>query len=51
MVTPAQKNVIMYLLDEAGDYQLRDELYAPGLIPVAVLPELQMAWAEVFEGV
>lgn len=31
--------------------QLRGEFYTLGLIPVATLPELQMEWAEVFEGV
>jgi Uma2 family endonuclease len=51
VVAPEQKNVIVYLLDETGRYQLRGEFYTPGLIPVATLPELQMEWAEVFEGV
>jgi hypothetical protein len=34
-----------------GRYQLRGEFYTPGLVPVATLPELQIEWAEVFEGV
>ncbi|RSK31740.1 Uma2 family endonuclease [Hymenobacter metallilatus] len=51
VVEPGQKNIIVYLLDEAGRYQLRGEFYTPGLVPVATLPELQMEWAEVFEGV
>ncbi|WP_232066372.1 Uma2 family endonuclease [Hymenobacter sp. BT18] len=51
MVTPEQRNVVIYLLGEDGRYQLRGEFYTPGLIPVATLPELQMEWTEVFEGV
>ena len=51
MVWPEQKNVIVYLLGDAGRYELRGEFYTPGLIPVATLPELLMEWAEVFEGV
>jgi len=51
MVTPEQKNVIIYLLSDAGRYELRGEFYTPGPIPVATLPELQMEWAEVFEGI
>lgn len=51
MVTPEQKNVIVYVLSDAGRYELRGEFYTPGLIPVATLPGLQLEWAEVFEGV
>ncbi|WP_139920574.1 Uma2 family endonuclease [Hymenobacter sp. DG01] len=51
IVTPEQKNVVVYLLSDEGRYELRGEFYTPGLIPVATLPELQIAWAEVFEGV
>ncbi|GAB2792592.1 Uma2 family endonuclease [Hymenobacter luteus] len=51
IVTPEQKNVVVYLLNEEGRYELRGEFYTPGLIPVATLPELQIEWAEVFEGV
>ncbi len=50
MVTPEQKNVVIYLLKD-GRYQLLGEFYTPGLIPVTTLPELQMVWDEVFEGV
>ncbi|WP_262924441.1 hypothetical protein [Hymenobacter tibetensis] len=42
---------MVYLLSEDGHYALRGEFYTPGLIPVATLPELQIEWAEVFEGV
>jgi len=51
MVTPEQKNVVVYVAAEDGRYQLRGEFYTPGPIPVATLPELQLEWAEVFEGV
>jgi len=51
MVTPEQKNVVVYVADEAGHYQLHGEFYTPGSIPVATLPELQLEWVEVFEGV
>lgn len=51
VVEPGQKNIIVYLLDEAGRYQLRGEFYTPGLVPVTTLPELLIEWAEVFEGV
>jgi len=50
-VAANQKNVVVYLLSENGRYTLRGEFCTPGLIPVATLPELQMEWAEVFEGV
>ncbi|UYZ63562.1 Uma2 family endonuclease [Hymenobacter weizhouensis] len=51
VVAPGQKNVIVYLLGDAGRYELRGEFYQPGPVPVATLPELRIEWVEVFEGV
>ncbi|TGE17533.1 Uma2 family endonuclease [Hymenobacter elongatus] len=51
MVDPGLKNVVVYTLSEAGQYELQGEFYQPGPIPVATLPGLLLEWAEVFEGV
>lgn len=47
IVLPGEKSVTVYVLQD-GRYQVRGELYTPGLIPVHTLPEVGIEWAEVF---
>ncbi|MBF9221521.1 Uma2 family endonuclease [Hymenobacter ruricola] len=49
IVTPGLKTVAVYLLENER-YQLVDEYFTPGFIPVHTLPGLALEWAEVFAG-
>lgn len=48
IVIPGLKTIQIFLLDEAGRYQLAAEYAAPGPMPVATLPGLAVEWADVF---
>ncbi|RZJ60919.1 MAG: Uma2 family endonuclease [Hymenobacter sp.] len=50
IVYPGEQNIAVFVLQN-GDYQTMGEYYEPGLIPSHTLPELQLEWADVFEGV
>jgi Uma2 family endonuclease len=50
IVYPGEQTISVYVLRE-GDYQPQADYYEPGLIPSHTLPELQLEWADVFEGV
>lgn len=50
IVLPGEQNVSVYVLQD-GEYQPKGDFYEPGLIPSHTLPELQLEWADVFEGV
>ena len=50
IVLPGEQTVSVYVLQN-GEYQPLGDFYEPGLIPSHTLPELQLAWADVFEGV
>ncbi|RZK40439.1 MAG: Uma2 family endonuclease [Hymenobacter sp.] len=50
IVYPGEQTISVYVLRE-GEYQPQADYYEPGLIPSHTLPELQLEWADVFEGV
>ncbi|RZK36883.1 MAG: Uma2 family endonuclease [Hymenobacter sp.] len=50
IVYPGEQNIVVFVL-QAGEYQAVGEYYEPGLVPSRTLPELQLAWADVFAGV
>ena len=50
VVLPGEQNVSVFVLQN-GKYQIVGDFYEPGLIPSHTLPELQLEWADVFEGV
>ena len=50
IVYPGEQTISVYVLSE-GDYQPQADFYEPGLIPCHTLPELQLEWTDVFEGV
>ncbi len=47
---PGEQTISIYVLQD-GNYQPKGDFYEPGLIPCYTLPELQLEWADVFEGV
>jgi Uma2 family endonuclease len=50
IVYPGEQTVSVYVLRE-GDYQPQADYYEPGLIPSHTLPDLQLEWRDVFDGV
>jgi Uma2 family endonuclease len=50
IVYPGEQTVSVYVLRD-GDYQPQADYYEPVLIPCHTLPELQLEWADVFDGV
>jgi len=50
IVYPGEQTISVYVLRN-GEYQPQADYYEPGLIPSHTLPELQLEWADVFEGV
>jgi Uma2 family endonuclease len=50
IVYPGEQNIAVFTLQN-GDYQPVGDYYEPGLIPSHTLPDLQLEWADVFEGV
>lgn len=50
IVYPGEQTVSVYVLHK-GEYQPQADYYEPGLIPCHTLPELQLEWVDVFEGV
>lgn len=50
IVYPGEQNIAVFTLQN-GEYQAVGEYYEPGLVPSHTLPELQLEWADVFEGV
>jgi Uma2 family endonuclease len=50
IVYPGEQTVSVYVLQE-GDYQPQADYYEPGLIPSHTLPDLQLEWHDVFDGV
>ena len=50
IVYPGEQTVSVYVLQE-GEYQPQADYYEPGLISCHTLPELQLEWADVFDGV
>jgi Uma2 family endonuclease len=50
IVYPGEQTISVYVLRK-GEYQPQADYYEPGLIPSYTLPELQLEWADVFEGV
>ncbi len=49
IVFPGEQTIAVYVL-ENDDYQPQGDFYEPGLVPSRTLPELQLHWADVFEG-
>ena len=49
IVFPGEKSIAAYVL-ENGRYQSRGTYFAPGDMPVHMLPGLQLQWERVFEG-
>jgi Uma2 family endonuclease len=49
IVSPGEKTVTCYLLDENNRYKLSGEYADPGPIPVASLPGYAMQWETIFE--
>jgi Uma2 family endonuclease len=49
VVFPGEKTILTYVLDAHGRYQVAAEYAEPGLMAVAVLPELAIEWSEVFD--
>ncbi|MGI4863131.1 MAG: Uma2 family endonuclease [Janthinobacterium lividum] len=50
IVYPGEQNIAVFVLQN-GEYQTMGEYYEPGLITSHTLPEFQLEWADVFEGV
>ncbi|MBC6612648.1 Uma2 family endonuclease [Hymenobacter sp. BT507] len=50
MVDPGLKNIVVWVLAE-GEYQIRGEFFAPGLVAVHTLPGVALEWEEIFEGI
>jgi Uma2 family endonuclease len=49
IVLPGEQTVSVYVWQD-GEYLPKGDFYEPGLIPSHTLPELQLEWADVFEG-
>jgi Uma2 family endonuclease len=49
IVSPGEKTITCYRLDENGQYKLSGEYADPGEIPVASLPSFSMQWEIIFE--
>lgn len=49
IVSPGEKTVTCYVLNEAGRYSLSGEYADPGAIPVASLPGFIILWETIFE--
>ena len=50
IVFPGEQSITTYVLQQ-DEYQLTGEYYEPGLVPSHTLPELQLEWADLFDGV
>ncbi|WP_229725178.1 Uma2 family endonuclease [Hymenobacter baengnokdamensis] len=49
IVYPGEQAISVFVL-EGDEYQPKGDYYEPGLVPSHTLPELQLQWADVFEG-
>ena len=49
IVFPGERNISVYTL-QGNDYQPQGDFCEPGPVPCRTLPELQIQWADVFEG-
>ena len=49
IVSPGEKTITCYRLDEKGHYKLSGEYADPGAVPVASLPGFSMQWEIIFE--
>ena len=50
IVFPGERVITTYVLQN-DEYELTGEYYEPGRVPSHTLPELQLEWADVFDGV